>query len=205
MTCSACGVGKNKGDYCNYCGTLYPEALKADQAQSTAPVSSLASKYQVERTQDSLSIWWNWRSLPLLAFLAFSVFWMYIATSSGSIWPTLVGVVMIVYIVIQFVNRTTINVTNNGLSIHHRPIPCRKGFKFHVGNIQQIYVSKEQKRSKNRIWHAPALQLVTSDGKRHAILKGQSETEFADFEALRRKILSELGIEPRSAFGEFSE
>lgn len=59
------------------------------------------------------------------------------------------------------------------------------------------------RRSKKQNWYVPALQLVTTNGKRHVILNGQSDADFADFEILRKKILTELDIKPRKAVGEF--
>ncbi|MFK7997240.1 MAG: hypothetical protein AB8B87_24135 [Granulosicoccus sp.] len=193
---------KNKGEYCHYCGTLYPEAIKADQAQRAAPIGSLDSKYHVENTQEGLVIWWNWRSLSVWFFFVTILVWNVIAWRMENGLITLIGMGLIAWIIIILLNKTRIHVTTNGISVQHRPVPCRRGYQFNAVDIQQLYVSREQKRAKDRTWHAPALQLITQNGQRHTILNGTAESEFADFETLRRKILSQLGIEPRHALGQ---
>jgi len=213
--CVSCGGSRDKGDRCAYCGALYPAAI-ASQAPKKKLIS-LGSKYRVKRFGSALEISWRWWNATHLFMIPFSIFWNSIAWQFGdlqdlitdpiSMFPIplihmVIGIIIPAYVVISFVNKTTIRANRQTLSIKHFPLPVRRAHTFDAHSIEQIFVSKGQRSSDKRTWNIPILQLVTTDGGRHELMKGSSEVEFSDYETLRLKMLDALGIAPSAVHGE---
>lgn len=212
--CSSCGVSRNIGDRCEYCGALYPDMINAKSTGKK--LKSLDRKYSVERRGGRTEISWSWRSATTWLGIPFFLFWNSVAFSFASVsemlsdpltvFPIpglhiLIGIVGSVYVGVCLINKSTIIADNSQLALRHHPVPWPGHAKFKANEIEGIFVSKGQRSRKNSSWDVPILQLVTKAGTRHQLLKGKTEVEFADYETLRRHLLDALNIEPSQADG----
>lgn len=207
--CVSCGVARNYGSTCDYCGRLYVESTDAPAA--TKRHTALSSKYKVTKNQQHNVITWHWKRKSGWILIAFSLVWITLTApiaieSIGEPTPIpiifpFVGLFLLLKGVMKLVNKTSIYASRQSLYLKHHPIPSSGKFRMATDNIEQVFVSRIQRSSENRTWHAPALQLITKDGQRHELLKGSTEAEFIDFESLRLIILKGLNIKPESVSG----
>lgn len=212
-TCSSCGSARNRGDRCEYCGKVYVDVIHQKQSTGKAFLKSLSSKYQVEREAGELRISWRWGGMRSAILLVFFAIWngMLYSVDYGfgedrSLWETLwslfpipaihmlVGLIGPLYVITRMINRTTINANRETLSITHHPIPWGKRHRFAASEIEQIYISKTHRSSKERSWEVPELQLVTKSGVRHRLLKGKKSVDFSDYEMLSEQLSNALNI-----------
>jgi len=214
--CMACGVPRNHGERCDYCGALYLDMINS--ASSGIEVGSLHNKYKIKQSGNDVEISWHWRNIAILALIPFFIFWNSITFSGHalgdlitdplSVFPfpgmhMIIGILGPLYALVHLINKTSIVANARYLTIKHHPIPWRGNKQFDARNIQQIFVSKGIRSKNDNSWNVPILQLVTITGTRHELLKGQREVEFADYEALRRHLLKALNKQVKSAQGQY--
>jgi hypothetical protein len=214
--CLSCGVARNRGSKCDYCGRLYVSAAKA--AAGTAPLRSLTSKYKLKKKRGETVISWRWKNKSSWFLIPFSFVWIGMALSIGGgelffsdplatfpvpMIPVLIGIALLINAIVKLINGTSIHVSRQSLAIRHYPVPWRRNVRYPASDIQQVFVSRVQRSNNERTWHAPVLQLITHSGTRQALLSGSSEAQFADFESLRYEILEALDIEPMPVAGEY--
>ncbi len=212
--CASCGVSRDRGERCEYCGALYPDTISTDAP--TGVISSLDNKYRVKRNGNEVSISWSWRNIKTWMMIPFFIFWNSIAfqfttldkalSDPLSLFPVpgihlLVGILGPLYVLLCLINNTTITANSSHLSIRHHPLPWRNSNHFSAGDIEQVFVSRGRRSSKKRSWDVPILQVITINGSRYELLKGQTEVEFADYESLRRHILTAMNIAPKKVHG----
>jgi len=157
--CVSCGGPRSAGTLCSYCGNLYPQVGAAVDGESHSRTSvqseslsydskPLNSKYKISRLKYGVEISWKWRTADLMFFIVFAAFWNGIFFSISlergfEIFFTLhllAGLYMVVYIVAQLLNTTSIRVSQRFLQIRHDPIPVGKYFLFPVKEIRHLYV-----------------------------------------------------------------
>lgn len=212
--CASCGVSRNRGDRCEYCGALYLDAVNAKP--SSDKLRSLDKKYRIKQQGSRVEITWIWRDAGVWFLVPFFLFWNSIAFSFLSVSEVLsdplsafpipavhlvIGVLGVGYTAVCLLNSTTITAKNNYLSLRHHPIPWPGNIKFTAGEVEHIFVSKGRRSSKKRSSDVPILQLVTVSGRRYELLKGKTEVEFADYESLRLHLLKALNLKPTQVFG----
>lgn len=214
--CLSCGVARNAGSTCDYCGRLYVSAEKASTAKPKA-LRALPEKYQIRKNNNETVISWKWaRGKSSWFMIGFSLFWIGMALRMGDVTlfltdpvetfpvpliPILIGIFLLCNALIKIANSTSIHASKQSLYIKHYPIPSRRSLRFTRNEIEQIYVSKVRRSNEHRSWDAPILQLATNSGVRHAILSGYNEAQFETFETLRSELLSALDIEPIQVAG----
>ena len=205
--CLSCGVARNRGTNCEYCGRLYVDAAKSDVKPS--PHRSLAAKYKVKKNSNETVISWHWKSKSTWILFPIAVFWIGISlTMDGEkfltdplstfpvpLIPVLIGIWLICLAIVKLSNKTAIHASRQSLSIRHYPLPWRRNIRYDKSEIAQLSVSTVQRRDEHRSWTAPVLQLVTTEGVSHALLSGYNESQFPDFETLCHEIQSALGLE----------
>ena len=205
--CLSCGVARNRGTNCDYCGRLYIEAAKAKD--KPAQHRSLPAKYTVRKKNNETVISWRWRNRSTWLLIFIALFWIGLALSMDGekiltdplstfpvpLIPILIGLFLLTNAVVKLANRTSIHASRQSLSIRHYPLPWRKNIRYNTNEIQEVIVSSVQRSNENQTWKAPVLQLHTTSGVRHAILSGYKEAQFADFESLRHEIQTALGID----------
>ena len=212
--CTSCGVHRNRGDRCEYCGAIYPDMVVKGAPERK--LRSLDGKYRVNQLRDRTEIVWDWKSRKMLFLIPFFIFWnmavfSFVSLSEFlanplSIFPIpgvhmAVGIFGAFYVLALFLNKTTISAGKRHLEIAHHPIPWPGGHRIATDEIEQIFVSRERRSSKNHSWDVPALQLLTNDGRREVLMKGNTELDFGDYETLRRHLLKAMDIEPRDVVG----
>ncbi len=210
--CISCGVARNYGDTCDYCGRHYVNPTETPQKAKR--ITALPSKYKITRKSDGTAITWRWAAKSGWVLIMFSMVWLAITyqiaadflKEPGSalplpLLPMAVGFILLGHAIMKLINRTSINASKQSLYMKHHPIPWRGSFKIPTSNIEQVFVSRTQRSNEKTTWHAPALQLITKDGQRHQLLRGRSEAEFSDFESLRLIILKALNIKPETIAG----
>ncbi len=214
--CLSCGVARNQGRNCDYCGRMYLDAAKGATAKP-APLRALPAKYKVKKTGSETVISWRWRNRSSWFLFPFSVLWigMPLYATGGMdlldplsafpipLIPVLIGVAFFIKAVITALNHTSIHASKHSLYVRHYPIPSRRGFRYTSNEIEQVFVSRVQRSNDNKTWHAPILQLVTTSGVSQAILSGSNESQFVVFESLRHEILDALGIDAAPVAGAY--
>jgi len=212
--CHSCGVAKTSNDQCPYCGTVYPEKIPTH----TPPLPSLDAKYKISKDYDGVLISWDWRTgFTSLLIVPFAFVWNYMHREgwmdlfAGTLpefpFPAFfmgVGVFLLYTGLATLLNKTTIHANSQSLRVKHFPVPYYRTRLHKAANIQQLFVSRAQKSSKNRTWHVPVLQVIDNKGRRHKLLKGNAEEEFADYEALRLNLMDALGIKSSEVIGDFT-
>ena len=205
--CLSCGVARNRGSNCEYCGRLYVDAARA--AKKPVPHRALAAKYNIKKRSNETVISWHWKNRSTWLLVPIALFWIGISLSMDGeklltdplstfpvpLIPVLIGIWLIVHAIVKLTNKTAIHASRQSLSIRHYPLPWRRNIRYDKSEIQQLFVSTIQRRDDKRTWTAPVLQLITTSGVRHALLSGYDESQTADFETLRDEIQSALGIE----------
>lgn len=209
--CVSCGVARNYGNTCDYCGRHYVEST--DAPQKIKRVAALPAKYTITKQQGGTAITWPWAGKSGWMMIPFALIWIAMTlpiaidflkepdTVPVSLLPMAVGIILLCNAIMKLINKTSIFASKQSLRMTHHPIPWRGNFQISASNIEQVFVSRTQRSNKETSWHAPALQLITKDGQRHQLLRGRSEAEFSDFESLRLIILKGLNIEPETIAG----
>jgi hypothetical protein len=209
--CASCGVFRNAGDRCDYCGAIYTDGFHITLHENYG--SSLNDKYKIQQDGREIEITWRWRKPIHWALLAFSLFWCFITISAIfsiltfedhlrplEVLPLplihlFVGTIGASFAAIYFFNKTTIKANSQYMSLAHHPISWRGGAKFDASDVADILVESNRRSRKRHSWEVPVLHVVTTSGLRRALLEGQSEEEFRDYEALRRYLLTALDLE----------
>lgn len=204
--CLSCGVARNRGTNCEYCGRLYVEAAKSNAKPKQH--RALAPKYQVNRKNNETVISWRWRNRSSWFLIVVALFWMGIALSMGGelfltdplatfpvpLLPVLVGFFLFAHAIVKLTNKTSIHASRQSLSIRHYPLPWRKNIRYDKNEISELFITTVERRNEHRTWKAPVLQLTTTSGVRHALLSGYNESQLADFETLRDEIQTALDL-----------
>lgn len=205
--CLSCGVARNRGSNCEYCGRLYVDVSKADS--KPAPHRSLAPKYKVKKSNNKTVISWSWKKRSTWILIPIALFWIGLAlTMDGEklltdplstfpvpLIPVLIGLWLLCFAIVKLSNKTAIQASRQSLNIRHYPLPWRRNIRYKRSEIKQLSVSTVQRRDEHRSWTAPVLELVTSEGIRHALLSGYNEAQFSDFETLCHELKNALGLE----------
>lgn len=214
--CVSCGVARNFGDTCDYCGRHYVESTRSPE--QTKRHTALSTKYKITKNQHNNVITWRWSNNSAWIMIAFSIIWiaMTVPVAIEVIGEPLhtipipllfpfVGLALMIHGIMRMVNKTSIYAGRQSLYLKHHPIPWRGKYRIAANEIEQVFVSRIQRSKKNRTWQTPALQLITKAGQRHELLKGSSESDFIDFESLRLIILKGLDIKPEPSYDSFSQ
>lgn len=210
--CASCGVFRNAGDRCDYCGAIYTDGFHI--GQNNIQNSALNDKYKIKQDGREIEITWRWRKPIHWALFAGSLFWCFITISaifsiltfeshprrlevlSFPLVHLFIGILASSFAAVYFFNKTTIKANFQQLCLAHHPISWRGGgAKFDASEVADILVESKRQSYKKQSWEVPVLHVVTTSGVRHTLLKGQSEEEFRDYEALRRYLLMALDLE----------
>lgn len=209
--CASCGVSRNAGDRCDYCGAIYTDGFHIGLHDTYG--SSLNEKYKIKQDGRDIEITWRWRKPIHWALFAFSLFWCFITitaifsilTFEDHLRPfevlpiplthLFIGILGASFAAVYFFNNTTIKANFQSMCLAHHPISWRGGVKFDASDVADIVVERKRRSRKKHNWDVPVLHVVTTSGLRHALLEGQSEEEFRDYEALRRYLLVALDLE----------
>ena len=139
----------------------------------------------------------------------FLVFWYSIAFGAGApliakLFPILhlaLGIGLTYFTLAGFVNRTTIEVASDELTIQHGPLPWFGNHRLPVDQLEQLYSRQVVNQGKNgRISYSYKVNAVTREGKKITLLSGLTESDQALF--VEQQLEQHLGIKDRPVPGE---
>lgn len=113
-----------------------------------------------------------------------------------------VGVYLLYYSLCGFFNKTTISVDWENLRIKHHPLPWRGNRTIPRSDIKQLYVKRQESRTRNGISVTYDINLITHSGSDIKLVKGLTADEQALF--IEREVEKYLHIENVPVRGEYS-
>lgn len=211
--------------FCQFCGSTVvipaeyqtpgPSRSDDDDDEVLAPAPDL-SKFQIDKFGDELTISWSWRTWVVLFLVPFACFWNAIVIgmgvgvfSMGEWWMRVgyffiphvwIGIFLVYLIVSMLLNRTTMRVTRDTLSVKHGPVPWRAPKPIFVDDLQQLYVKQKISHGKNGSSTTYSLEALLNDGSSKTLLKHQQDQNIPT--AVERMIEVHLGIKDQAVKGE---
>lgn len=188
LTCPSCGAriripeGANHFT-CGYCGNDHlVEGILRTQEPKPALRKRIAMPESVKVGRDGgvLSItqrWFSWKYIPALIFViawdGFLVFWYTMAFATGAplifkLFPFVhvtVGVVLTYSTIAGLVNRTTVELTQDELSIWYEPMPWPGEKKLKTCDIRQLFCKEKVSRSRNGTSYTYHLYAITQEDR----------------------------------------
>lgn len=208
--CASCGVPRNFGTTCKYCGTVYPDA--ASKLHPDQDLPDLHEKYTVTKDGGGVSI-----SVPIrktvdvviVAFIgifAFLIIVLFFAFSgpigpSGSpaqftiiplVFKSIVGGGTTLFAVLCWFNRVTIQANSRYLTLRHHPIPLQLSMKIRTEDMTDLSVVARRKTHNDQTWNVPVLRVSTVTGNSQDVMVGRSEADFGDFDVLKHHLSKAL-------------
>ena len=208
--CASCGVPRNFGTTCKYCGTVYPDAVRTLHPDQDLP--DLHKKYRVTHDAGGVSISVTLRKtvdvviVAFITFFAFLIFMIFLAASepiapSGSptsftiipnIFRLIVGWGITLFAVLCWFNRVTVEANSRYLSLRHHPIPLQPSMKIRTEDMTDLSVIARHRTRNDYTWDEPVLRATTVTGNHKDILVGRSEADFGDFDVIQRHLSKAL-------------
>jgi len=211
--------------YCQFCGAslTIPKPPRSAESESTdpKPLVAIPENLRVEELGRDLRISWRWFRWPIIMLVPFCIAWnsflvgWYSMAFSGDgppgafklvflIFPighVAVGLGLLYACLVGILNRTTIEIARNEISVRHGPIPAGRNRTIPVGEIIQLYVKREQNlRNKNSPHGSYPLVAQLASGREVKLLPRNSELDVA--QAVEQLVESHLNIEDQSVRGE---
>ena len=213
---------------CRHCNAFFAIKRKSS-AQPEAPKQSerlrveMPSKFDVQRTTDTLTMTWKWIGFGAwlllvfsIAWNAFMVVWHSIALSKG-VWfmslfgllHTFVGLFLIYQTAAMFLNSTNIKVTKGVITVRSGPLPMPNcNHLLLVDDISQLYCFEKISRTNNstsrtynnstsRTYEVRAVRT----GRNVKLVTGLQRPEQAVY--IEQEIEDFLGIEDQPIRGEY--
>lgn len=78
-------------------------------------------------------------------------------------------------------NRTTIELDCNTLSVRHGPVPWSGNCNVRTQDVRQLYVQRSRERGRRRAFYTYDLSAVLSDGRKIHLLRGLTDPDEATF------------------------
>lgn len=111
-----------------------------------------------------------------------------------------VGIGLLYYSLCGFVNKTTISVDWENLRIKHHPLPWRGNRTIPRSDVKQLYVKRQESRTRNGTSITYDINLITQSGRDIKLVKGLPADEQARF--IEREVEKYLHIENVPVRGE---
>lgn len=200
---------------CHQCGAVHRiEVPTPPVARPAAPVSARPERFDVRDDAVGYSATWTWRT-PAVWFLipftlfwnGFMVVWYSIALTQGE--PLMaafgtvhlaIGLGLAYYVATQLVNRTTIELTVDRLTVAHAPLWWPGARQLERSSISQLYVVEVVRTNKGRHSYTWTLMAVGSDGVGRELVTGLRTLEEGRY--LEQTLEKKLGIADRAVDGE---
>jgi hypothetical protein len=208
--CRACNALVNLRDY-------LPESVQP--VRPVAPRQRLQVPrppgFVVDDSGMALTITRRWFSCAFifLAFFcvawdSFLVFWYSMAFAMNAPWifkvfPVIhlaVGIGLTYFTLAGFLNRTTITVDGEALSIHHGPLPWWGNCRLPVDQLEQVYCQQQTNRGRNGVSYSYTVNAVMKEGSKRTLVSGLTEQDHALY--IEQQLERYLGIQDRPVPGE---
>ena len=219
-TCSHCGAMFDLRSRASRRPEVDPSAGAAHASSEAAaprerPEVPMPERFRVGRRGKDLIVTWRWFK-PVALFLllfavawdSFLVVWYTLALEDGAplfaiLFPlghVAVGVGITYIALTMLLNRTTVAVSGGMLTVRHGPLPWRPAPTIRAVDLEQLYVERVTKRSKNGTTVTFTVRAVTRDHKGQKVVTGLERLEQALY--LEQQIERSLGIEDQPVAGE---
>ncbi len=175
------------------------------------------NKIQIYKESDYLELEYKWYSPSAWFFLFFSIFWNAISwtifggmLSSGAplfaiamlSFHLLAGIGLAYFTLSLFMNKTSIDVTDNVFNMTHGPIPTwKKSHQYDIQDIEQLYVKKKIKIQKGKEKETIILRAKLTEGRDIELLNLPT-SKVQDLQKLEEEIEEFLGLVDRRVQGE---
>jgi len=205
---------------CEHCGAVFglersktPDAWKEKIPQERAKVP-MPKNIEVREGNGILQISYRWFR-PLFIFLlffavfwnGFMIVWHGISLFSGAwfmsifgLLHTAVGIGIGYYVLVGFLNRTTIWVGQGRLVIQHHPLPWWGNRDLPASEIRQIYCKEKVHRSDSGTQYSYQVHAITANDSKEKLLGNLAETEQALY--IEQELERHLGLQDRPVRGE---
>lgn len=227
LVCPSCGAqiraSERDSRYkCEYCGTEH--LFRQEAGQRLAEQPEIRERMPVARPEslqvrnDGLSArivrrWFSFKYVPLAFFCvawdAFLCFWYGIAFSQDNV-PWIMVVFPIAHLAVGvgltystlagFLNRTTLEVEREDISLWHGPLPWFGGKDLKTADVKQFYTTEKFKTSKNGGYTVYDLYVVMKSGESMKLLGDLEDPQVALF--FEQQLEKWLGIEDVPVRGE---
>ncbi len=198
---------------CTNCNNVFSFSVPSAAGKERAPTNK-PKDFSLERSVEGLTITRKWFT-PAIIFLTFfclfwngfMAVWFYIAIKqkiySMALFGLLhgaVGLGLLYGVLAVYLNKTYIRVSQNSLTITHRPLPWfgQKDLKQH--NLKQLYTKEVINYSGRPYPTLYAVQAVTNQGEVIELISGFSSSEEALF--IEQEIEKYLKIDDEPVSGE---
>lgn len=138
---------------------------------------------------------------------AFLMFWYRVTADAELIFKLFplihvgAGVYMTYRTLATFFNTTTITVTDDELTIRHRPVPWPGNKRVPAAELAQLFTEEQISEGKNGVYRSHHLSAVMKDGRKQRLLTNLPEPEQGLF--LEQQIEERLGIVDVEVGGEW--
>ncbi len=205
---------------CAKCHSVFSFAERVSTVKAKLPAPQ-PDKIIVENLGGQLTLRWHWFNWHILLVTGFAVFWNGImffgfggAIFSGeadffAVFPFIlfphfwVGLAMIYYAISGYINKTTVNVDYDQLTVRHGPLPWWGNRHIEPSHIVQLY-SKENRSNyrRNNVWSGNfEVHAILKQGKHQKLLSGLDSSEHALF--VEQTIEEHLSIADYPVRGEY--
>lgn len=217
---------------CRSCGAIFDLARRKDRedgvaqlarepAPERAPVA-LPQGFELSTRDGHLRITRRWFNLPELVLIPFAVAWNaflvgWYATALGNDMPGGMNIIMLVFPVVHvavgvgvayravanLVNRTTLLVTPAALAVRHLPLPWWPAPSVPVGEVEQLYCTRNVRHGKNGTSVTFELRAVTREHASLLLIGGLPDLDHALW--MEQEIERHLDLRDRPVAGEVRE
>jgi len=173
----------------------------------------------IRQKDHSLSLSWRWFSLKYIpmaffcvAWDAFLCFWYSIAFNmAGTPWIMIVfpiahvavGVGLTYSTLAGFINRTTLLLDSQKLTVHYDPLPWVGEVTAPIDQLQQLYCKESHSSTENGVKYSYQLCALLKDGRKLDLVKGLESPDLAAY--LEQQVETWLNIPDRQVAGEMVE
>ena len=225
LSCPSCGANvsvdeKTNRFRCEYCGTEHLVRNPAE-VHLVAPTSPIRPKVptppmvSIKREGQSAQIvkrWFSLKYIPLAFFCvawdAFLFFWYSMALGMHAPWIFVVfpvahlavGVGMTYSTLAGFLNRTTLEVTRDEITVWFEPLPWMGEKTIKTGDVKQLFCKEKISRGKNSDTYSYELFVVTKSDRQVSLLSNLESPDIALF--FEQQIETWLRIEDQPVIGE---
>jgi hypothetical protein len=208
------------------CGRCHSVFSFADHFGYVGSKTKLAApqpdKVKMENWGGGLTLQWRWFNWMILLLTAFAIFWngMMFSFVGGSLFsggegdffmpfPFLcfphfwVGLALLYYVLTGYINKTTVTVDHNQLTVRHGPLPWWGNKQLNTAEIVQLYAKQNFGRSyRSNGWSGNfEVHAVMKQGKHQKLLSGLDSSEHVLF--VEQVIEDYLGIVDYPVRGEY--
>ncbi len=227
LVCPSCGAQiraseRDRRYRCEYCGTEHlirlQDGQRVDEQPEPRERMPVGRPQSVQVQSDGRSArlvrrWFSLKYVPMAFFCvawdAFLCFWYGIAFSQENtpwimiVFPVAhlaVGVGMTYATLAGFLNRTTLEVEREDISLWHGPLPWFGGKDLKTADVKQFYTTEKYKQSKNGGYNVYDLHVITQKGESMKLVGDLEDAQVALF--FEQQLEAWLRIEDAPVRGE---